>query len=402
MDCLISIILILNLFCILTGYTIPFIGFLITIILIIKMLKNRMDIKIIVVIISLIIMLYNFSYSTQYFSLGLDFLNGEQCIEYIERLLEFITMMIVFGDEKCLNSIYLCFKKYKKYLLTVVILAQVIIMYKFINGSGWCERWGMKNFVGRFQLPHVFGNSLIIMVVVIELLIIENNNKKLNILYIVPIVSSFLTGARTPMLATIGIFIVIKCFNKVNKTFGQYKVKNIIIGCSFLFVVILFSMKINTILSESNIMRKFAEASSTGNISSSRFVFWDNLLTAYFNDFSVVDKLFGHGVYYSVKINYNTINSAIWSHSDFIDILISYGAIVLIIYIYIYIKYFYNLYKIKNGNKYIVIGIFFIILFVSSTNGTINYSGLGSIVCYFSILYKSMNNTRLLNVKNYS
>lgn len=67
-------------------------------------------------------------------------------------------------------------------------------------------------FTGTFSSPHVYVYSLIFMVVIIQWIFIEKKICRVLALYIIPTITSFMTGARTPqivLLTLIGIFSIL-------------------------------------------------------------------------------------------------------------------------------------------------------------------------------------------------
>ena len=99
--------------------------------------------------------------------------------------------------------------------------------------------------------------------------------------------------------------------------------------------------------------------------------------------------MFGHGIHYSVIINMYNVNSPIWGHSDFIDILISYGMLMLAIYIVMYVRYFIKLWSI-GGNGLLMMVFFLGMILLSIFNGVINYTVFISVIAFWAMFYISI------------
>lgn len=352
------------------------------------MIKEK---KIIGLLIGLIIVglaIYNYNISKAYFYMDLENLNVGGNIQYAIRALTFLIMLYIFSDTDILNNIYENFKNYSNFILIEVIIAQLDILYLLISGKGYSSMWGLKVFIGRYVTPHPYGYSMIIMVIIIEWLIMQQKDKRLLLLYILPFLTSFLTGARTPLIAMLILFLSIRFFKREVKFKREIKFKTLIIIIFGFFILIVISPIIFRFIVNSNIIDKFLMSLQNNDITSGRSGFWKTLLLTYVNQFTIIEKLFGHGINYPSLINMITINHDIWAHSDFIDILISYGLIFVIIYTIFYLRYFYKLKKMGT-NTLMVISLLLVYMFLSIGNGIINYNHFILSIGYLSIYCKT-------------
>lgn len=384
MDNIIAILLTCLLYSIFFNIKVSFMFELLVVLLLIRMILKREFKSLIIISIVGILSLYNYNISSEYFYIGLDNLNKNGSFGYVVRLIGFVAIIFNFSKKKTIYSIYNEFRKYKKAIFLGVILSEIITVYLIITGGGNIYRWGMNAFSGTYLTPHPYGYSLIVLSLIIEWLVVENNNFKLNVLYLIPIVACFMTGARAPLFALIIIIFILKTFNVREKVKEGFTLVQFM-GISIFFMLVLANISniINAILN-SNIADKIISTIDKGNISNSRDLIWGGIISAFNNEFTLNEKLFGHGINYTSLINYNNINSAIWGHSDFVDILVSFGMITLILYCAIYIYYFYKLNKIVH-KKLLSLGLFFSLLFLSVSNGVINYVQFIPIFCYMSL-----------------
>lgn len=385
MNKLLALLLSILPFCIFINRGINKVAILLVIFLVLRVLWNN---KLMIFPLSALlgIIISNYKLAEQYFNLGLKSLDSINTMQYGMRLFEFIIMLYAFSNKRIIEDIYKNFIKYKKIILIEIIIAQILSVYLLITGIGFTNMWGMHNFVGFYDTPHPYGYSLIVMSVLIELLIRENNDKKLLILYIVPFVTALLTGARTPMVAMVAIVIIFRMFKiRFIKIPKKIKIKTLlIISVGILFCIIGGSSILEFIL-KSNIMDKFISTSNNGTFDNGRTIYWSNILKYFFTHFNIQEQLFGHGIFYTVVINKVTVGLEIWAHSDFVDIIVSYGLIALFIYLFFYINYFY---KLGKNLKYrgVALSLLIIFTFLSSGNGTINYDGFIPSVIYIAIL----------------
>lgn len=304
-----------------------------------------------------------------------------------------MAMVSLFGifkmcqDNELVKKLLIYIKKYKLVFLGEIVLSQLVIIYYLVSGKGFNIYEEINIFTGTYVEPHPFGYALIIMIILLEILKKfeknENIRMLLNIFYVIPIVAVFLTGARSVAIAFVLLLLGLLLRERSNKN-GKSIV--FIIGISFM--LILFTLNITTIanfISESMFMDRFTQTISNGNVTSGRNVFWSQLLNSYINEMSMLTKLIGNGIFSTIILNSINYGMKIWAHSDIIDILISYGLIMLIIVAFQYINYFKNLIRM-NGifiASFIILGILFLI----TTNGIINYPFFLVVFMYINLLF---------------
>ena len=107
-------------------------------------------------------------------------------------------------------------------------------------------------------------------------------------------------------------------------------------------------------------------------LSNSRNIIWAERIDAY-KQFSLVRKVFGGG------INYTTDRFGLWSHSDFVEILCSFGLVGIINYAVIMWKTICTLLS-KNMPIWMRIAVIFIWLFNAGMN--FFYCYLNAVLCY--------------------
>ena len=387
-DKIIALVMVLYLFCSFFNKFIAVITMVFCILLMIRVLRDKRIVPIILSVIVLGLLFYNYFISRQYFILELEVLSNKPNIEYLIRMITFIMMLYCFSDREILTSIYNEFENYIDIVLGIVIIYQIVIGVFFITKQGFLERWGMTVFVGINGNPH--GNSyvMILMAIVIEIIISKKDNRYLA-LYFIPLLSAFMSGARTPAVVMLGIFLGIRCFKNTIRTNLRFSWKGLLIVIGSLIVISIFSDVLVNFALHSSIMDKFSSTSDSGNVLNSRDLIWNGLINEFKYNFSDIERVFGHGIHYSVIINMYNVNSPIWGHSDFIDILISYGMLMLAIYIVMYVRYFIKLWSI-GGNALLIMVFFVGMVLLSIFNGVINYTVFISAIAFWAMFYISI------------
>lgn len=380
---LIAISLIVSTISIFIGKQVENTVFLLLFIIILKMLNEKNIYGKVVIMIAIVIGCLNYFIISKFFVYGYLFLDATSTSQYLIRLIGIIAILYIFSNKKHVTSIYIQVKAYSRSLLIGLIVSQIYLIYLLISGKGFIELWGLNNFVGASYSPHIYGYSMIVMVCAIEWIYMVKSDKKILVLYIFPIITSFLTGARTPAISILFMFAGIRFFK--NKEIIQgIKIKTLFVIICISILCIIFCDNIIHFIVNSNLFDKFVDTSQSDNFTNGRSFYWMNALQ-YYKEASFSNEILGSGIYYTVIINKNTANLEIWAHSDFVDILVSYGLIMLLIYIGGYIKYFCNLFN-ETKNRTMIILIFLSLAILVSSNGFVNYTVIIPVLCYISMI----------------
>lgn len=295
-------------------------------------IERKMHSKILACLV-LTLVIINYIKIKKYFYLDIKSVNPIDTIEYAIRIIGFINITYFFSDKSKVKNIYQRVIKYHKLILIQVVVAQINLLYLFITGKGYSDTWGLNNFIGPYQTPHTYAYSLIIMIIIIEFIYIITKNKKIMILYIFPLLSSIFCGARTPVVMMWIVFIVIRTLKLDNIPIKKrFKIKTVLIITFILIIVtIMFNVLIDIFIN-SSIFMKFLDTSKGNNFDNGRTDYWIICLEYYKNS-DIFAKIVGNGIYSTVLAIKSKLGYEIWAHSDWIDILNSYGIIMLSIYI---------------------------------------------------------------------
>ena len=387
-DKIIALVMVLYLICVFFNKFVAVITMILCILLMFRVLRDKRIVPIILSVIVLGLLFYNYFISRQYFIFELEVLSNKPNIEYLIRMITFIMMLYCFSDKEILTDIYNEFENYIDIVLGIVIIYQIVIGVFFITKQGFLERWGMNVFVGINGNPHGNTYLMILMAIVIELIVSKKNNRYL-VLYFIPLLSAFMSGARTPAVVMLCMFLGIRCFKNKIRANLRFSWSGLLIVVGFLVIISIFGNVLIGFILNSNIMDKFSSTSDSGNVLNSRDLIWNGLINEFKYNFSDIERLFGHGIHYSVIINQYNVNSPIWGHSDFIDILISYGMLMLAIYIVMYVRYFIKLWSI-GGNGLLMMVFFLGMILLSIFNGVINYTVFISVIAFWAMFYISI------------
>lgn len=362
-------------------------GFLIILTLFLMLdiiLEKKVSSKLIGFIVLIIIFL-NFNKIKPYFIYGISFIDINSTIEYAIRIIAFMSLTYFFSNRYKVELVSKYIVKYSNILLLEIIVSQIYLIYLFISGKGYTQTWGLKNYVGPYMTPHTYAYSIIIMIIMIEILFLIKRSNKIMFLYIFPVLSSFLCGARTPVMMMFIIFIIIRKFKTNTIVINtRFKIKNILIVLGIMIIITLFSNEIIKMIINSNIVTKFIETASEQNFDNGRVEYWNICMKSYLQS-DILRQLLGNGIYSTVLDIKNSLGYEIWAHSDWVDIINSYGLIIVIIYTSLYINYFIKLRK-WSGKKYMITFLGMAFIFLSTYNGIINYTHFLFVFCYISIL----------------
>ncbi len=241
-------------------------------------------------------------------------------------LLEFCNTKEKYGlKEAYLNKSYIVDK--------ITLVNFLIILIEAVTPSCYYNEWGGRYFCGLSDAGHTIAPGICLNMALMLLYLDKKKFKVKNLIILCTyLVIVFNTGARIFVLPSV-ILVSYYFLSKIN----QKKDKII---CSIVATIIFVFIFLKT-----GMYDKFMYSitgSSKNNMSFLRFftsgrsVFWVVDLKDYMHS-SIIEKLFGHGFDYIYQLNSSKVGMAIWAHNDFINILIGVGLFGFLIYIYIYI-----------------------------------------------------------------
>lgn len=283
---------------------------------------------------------------------------------YILMFILFLLLIYQFTKKRKINEFARFIIKYNKIFLYVGVLFTLIDVLNLFLKRGWYYSWGNKSYISVFPNAHEAGYAIASHIAwFIVIYNFSNSPRKkyfVNILILLNLVLSFLTNARTVFFATLAIvFLHFRVNVKNNKIYY--------LNLFFLLIVVcIVNYYKNFIVLESiPIVNKFIYGIETNDLSSSRSLIWSTIMDYRKNNFGILDNVFGKGFGTSIKITGSYLYGALWSHNDFIEVLVSTGIIGMGFYINSYFK----IYR-QTRSLWIVA----ILIFMAFFNGLFIYS----------------------------
>lgn len=288
--------------------------------------------------------------------------NVNMAIYYIFMIVYFVFCI----NEK--ESAWIALNHCKNYIFTVVCVYTMVLTVSIILPSSYTQMtaggWGNeKYFVSFSGSPNRVGPACLFILTLMIFLIKKKYDRRIIYMLTIPhLYTVAMGGSRTYFILGACTILIIFYYGLRNKRNFIYIIPFLI----FLFVLLVL---------RSNMLNKII---ATFQYSSNRIVFWQRLTNTrsifwleqlkMFWETTRLHHFIGNG------INFTTYNYGLWAHSDFIEILCSYGYIGLLNYIFLMVmllKTFLTKYK---ANRLIKFTVFFIWFF----NAFFNF-----FYCYF-------------------
>ena len=240
----------------------------------------------------------------------------------------------------------------------VVFAWSAIVLVSAFLPSSYYSSWGEGVYFASFTSGtfRLAPTAFLILSLLMACVVHEKNNRMLYfLLSLIPLYCAFMGGSR------IYLFVILLCYIFFLKYFSKNPTE-------FKILITIGALLSLALIGVSAIGEKIASTAYTnesyydfwGTLTNSRSVFWTADIMAY-SKLDVFHKFFGMGFNYVYEVNAIAVNSAIWAHNDFINILLANGLFGLVLYlvpIIILIKEF------STGllpNKKLLVGIFVII-----------------------------------------
>lgn len=207
---------------------------------------------------------------------------------------------------------------------------------------------------------------------------------------LLPIASIYMGGSRTYLLVGMTLFMVIWYYFVPSRKMFFLSAAPLIGILIFLISISAMADKISATYSSSDSLSHLL-----ASISSGRTIFWLAEVKAFFTS-GVIGKLFGHGFNYVYDVNQQAVNTRIWAHNDFLQILLSNGLIGLSLYLFSIKEIFrgLGLKSVKGVEKFVPLVGCFMVWFVNAMlNMFLSY--FCSVLALPFLVYAVRNNTCL-------
>lgn len=296
-------------------------------------------------------------------------LNVNMALYYI--FLVFYFVFILSDREKVWDLLI----KNRRYIYYIVLIYTLLLTLSIFLPSSYSQSesggWGDEKYFESFSgSPNRVGPASVFVVVLIIFLISTGSHKALALLSLPQVYVFLMGGSRTYFVVGLCAILVLYYVMFTHKKW--FYLSLIPMGIVFLILVL-----------NSNMMEKFAATTQSGQglsqrefwrrLTNTRSIFWVEQLKLFFNT-PWYRQLIGNG------INFTTHQYGLWAHSDFIEILCSYGYLGLFNYLALII---YTLRKLlRPGRKHFLIKC--VCVFIWFFNAFINffYCYFCSMLCY--------------------
>ena len=218
----------------------------------------------------------------------------------------------------------------RKYILAIVIIWNLLVFISLFDANSYSNGSFISYTGDVFRIATSATFVLVLLVVIIK------HRRWYIVLSVMPMYAIFGGGSRTYLAIGLTLFLVL-----------AYMV--LPSGEIFILFFPVIVLGLGAVLMNANIMNKIISTLTLENtdyyqdilvkFTSGRSIFWVADMKAYF-DSPFINQLLGSGFNFVYDVNKQAINNTIWAHNDFINILLNFGLVGLIVYIYVFLKMF--------------------------------------------------------------
>lgn len=252
-------------------------------------------------------------------------------------------------------------KRDEKYVITIIKIWTGLVFISIFLPSSYPKFWGGKGYFASFTGSVFRLAPTAVMIMSLVLICMEIYKRKRAIVYtIIPMFCFYMGGSRTYLGVGLLLFMIIWYLYCPKKSVFYITVIPLIIVAALLISYSAVGDKI-----EATTYTKASYLDSWGTVTSGRSVFWKADIEA-FELQPIAKKLLGSGFNFVYEVNIKAVNSEIWAHNDFINILLNFGFLGLLLYLYgvhsMKSRMLKNCLKIPN----ILLNLFFFIWFINA------------------------------------
>lgn len=301
------------------------------------------------------------------------------------NFLLFAFMMVVVSNKGVRHRFLQFFvNHFNKYFFTLCLFwAVVVISILFQDGLKKDLTTVLPILYGPYEVPHSFGYALVAIYCALSLYQIETHakNKILYVIRIICVVGTVWTAARSAVLA----MAIVLCADFI----GIKKRSTKIVIFSLACIVGLYLVSFTDVLYNNPLIQKTISATDAGSITNGRERFATILMTYYKSNNNQFQKLFGIGMH-----NLRTVMGLgkvgkIHAHNDYVNTLVGYGFVGLVVYCYFQLKIF-----LSNNNWLYSIMLQSLIFILAFYNGIAMYTSFTVIFIYVVLFFDRISNNR--------
>lgn len=347
---------------------------IIVIILVILMLKSKVQPFEIVILLSLVISSVYSMIITDNFSENFNYL--------VYYLVGTVWLLFIANDNRRLQLRATIIKS-KRMIRFFVAILMIFILVTIFMDECWTVSWGGERYYAGFDNPHSMAeNACAVQLLLLILSLIRRNNLFIVFAMAVCAYATFATGARTFIVPVLVVLYLYVRYNVRNK---QYRILIYAVGIVGVVVMLLHSSiatKFSFVTSVNTSDNIYGWSNPIEALTSGRTIIWSYDILA-FNRGTLIQKLLGRGFnsIYEINVVFKH-DGGLWAHNDFINLLVVGGILSALTYSSAFILLFVNTFKHYSKMNRILIIMYSI--FPAFVNGFYMYQNL---VISFMMLY---------------
>lgn len=259
-------------------------------------------------------------------------------------------------------------KKYNQYIFNIIFLWNIITFISFFFKISYNNNWGGELYFKSFSnSEHRFASTCIFVIALNWIVAREKKRRKYMLFSVIPFIGIYLSGARTYLGV---IFIFILCI------YYLMCEKKIIFYMTLMPIIILLIV----IVAITPMGKKFIQTTNDGyngfwaTVTNSRSIFWKADIDA-FENLNFLQRFVGNGYNFVYDVNEEAVRSRIYAHNDIINVLLTYGYIGVVLYLFVFLEYSKFVFKCSESAKIVKYGYYFIWLFNAMFNMVYTYIG---------------------------
>lgn len=311
-------------------------------------------------------------------------------LDNIDYMLKMSIPFLVFLYLSCIiNTENIAFFKKIVSFINILLVGQVLVC-RLIEHSFSAYSYYLnaeEEYFGYYNQPHPFTCLLAILCFWNVYAINKRENVILNLVLVCAnILLIYLSSVRTYAVSLMAGFLYIGVMSLVSSKMKKLR-KYVIIA----FIILIFLLEY--------ILTSFLLGHGGADISTGRFERWQLDLKYIFNEYSLVQFLFGNGMRASFEVNNVIFGTYINSLNLFVDMLIDYGLIGLFMMSFAYYKIF--AYTRKTESLHFNTGLLIFFIFACIINHPASYITCISLIIIVLFIFKhdkAENNFKVLGV----
>ena len=242
------------------------------------------------------------------------------------------------------------FANSKRFNSAILLIWNGIVFVSFFSANSYTHHWGEGTYFKSFSNgEHRFASTAILITVLALYMLLKYKKKKYLLYLAIPTISILMTGARTYLIVLVGALFIF-LYERIDNKFYLY-LSVILFGIIAYFLILLTPMGAKMQFVSTN-----AHSTDVLNaLTSNRVSFW-TLQILSFSKEGWLKQIFGAGFNFVYDV------SNLWAHNDFINILLSFGIVGVVEYLFFYFflyRTYKELYRMNSMEAFVFIMMWF-------------------------------------------